>query len=74
MKKNEIVPTDNIAKHEAVNNDISRNYAPLSVRYEMGKQMRKNCPRSSHAKWEAPKNRHDPVDLILESNNGRIQR
>jgi uncharacterized protein (DUF2252 family) len=74
MKKNEIVPTDNIAKHEAVNNDISQNYAPLSVRYEMGKQMRKNCPRSSHAKWEAPKNRHDPVDLILESNNGRIQR
>ena len=74
MKKNEIVPTDNIAKHEAVNNNFSQNYAPRSVRYEMGKQMRKNCPRSSHAKWEAPKNRHDPVDLILESNKGRIQK
>ena len=34
--------------------------------------MRKNCPRSSHAKWKAPANRHDPVDLIMESNKGRI--
>jgi uncharacterized protein (DUF2252 family) len=47
-------------------------YLPRTERYELGKQMRKDCPRSSHAKWEAPKNRHDPVDLILESDKGRI--
>ena len=45
---------------------------PRNERYEAGKQMRKVCPRSSHAKWEAPANRPDPVDLIKESNKGRI--
>ena len=47
---------------------------PRSERYEAGKQIRKICPRSSHAKWKAPANRHNPVDLILESNKGRIQK
>ena len=50
------------------------NHLPRSERYEAGKQIRKICPRSSHAKWKAPENRHDPVDLILESNKGRIQK
>ena len=43
-------------------------------RYEMGKELRKTCPRSSHAKWEAPANRPDPVDLIIESDKGRIEK
>jgi len=34
--------------------------------------MRETCPRESHAIWKAPKDRHDPVDLIIESNKGRI--
>jgi uncharacterized protein (DUF2252 family) len=45
-----------------------------SERYEMGKELRKTCPRSSHAKWEAPSNRPDPVDLIMESDKGRIEK
>jgi uncharacterized protein (DUF2252 family) len=45
-----------------------------SERYEMGKELRKTCPRSSHAKWEAPANRPDPVDLIMESDKGRIEK
>ncbi len=35
--------------------------------------MRKGCPRSSHAIWMAPENRSEVVDLIMESNKGRIQ-
>ena len=27
---------------------------PYNERYEMGKQLRELCPRSSHAKWEEP--------------------
>jgi uncharacterized protein (DUF2252 family) len=47
-------------------------YLPRKERYEIGKQMRKTCPRSSLAKWVSPKNRPDPVDLIIESNKDRI--
>lgn len=37
-----------------------------------GKKLRKNCPRSSHATWEAPPGRRDAVDLIEEANIGRL--
>jgi hypothetical protein len=49
-------------------------HIPRNERYEMGKKMRKNCPRTSHAKWEPVKGRHDPIDLIQESDKGRIPR
>jgi uncharacterized protein (DUF2252 family) len=38
----------------------------------MGKQLRKTCPRSSHAKWQAPVKRQDPIALLLASEEGRI--
>jgi uncharacterized protein (DUF2252 family) len=41
-------------------------------RYAIGKQMRNACPRSFHATWKVPPSRPDPVDLILESDKGRI--
>jgi uncharacterized protein (DUF2252 family) len=47
-------------------------YLPCNERYEIGKKIRKTCPRSFHAKWESPRDRPDPVDLIKESNNDRI--
>jgi uncharacterized protein (DUF2252 family) len=47
-------------------------HAPRAERYEMGKQLRKTCPRISHAQWEAPVNREDPLDLLLASEKGRI--
>ena len=72
MKKDVNVAKDKVTKPEPQNNKFSFYYAPRSERYEMGKQMRKKCPRSSHAEWKAPANRHDPVDLIMESNKGRI--
>ena len=57
---------------ESENKKFSFIFAPRGERYEMGKQLRKGCPRSSHAKWKTPANRPDPVDLIIESNKGRI--
>jgi uncharacterized protein (DUF2252 family) len=72
MKKDQIVSKDKGTKPDTENNKFSFFYKPRNDRYEIGKQLRKICPRSSHAKWEAPANRAEPVDLIIESNKGRI--
>jgi len=29
-------------------------------------------PRTSHAGWKAPEDRRDPIDLLIESNQGRV--
>ncbi len=46
---------------------------PREERHKIGKEMREKCPRESHSKWKAPEDRRDPVELIMESNNGRIE-
>lgn len=68
------VSDDKISLQESAKDNFSFSYLPRSERYEMGKQLRKNCPRSLHAQWKSPANRPDPVDLIIESNKGRIQK
>ncbi len=39
---------------------------------ELGKSLRRQCPRTSHAVWIAPANRADPVRLLELGNRGRI--
>ena len=34
--------------------------------------MREKVPREAHAGWKPPKDRRDPVDLLLESDEGRL--
>ena len=46
----------------------------LAELYATGKSLRKKCPRSSHAVWQAPDNRPDPLRLLEHSNQGRIAR
>lgn len=41
-------------------------------RYEAGRSARKRSPRDSHAGWEAPPGRADPVALLEESNRSRV--
>jgi uncharacterized protein (DUF2252 family) len=38
----------------------------------MGKALRDKCPRASHAEWNAPHNRPDPVRLVVEADEGRL--
>ena len=38
-----------------------------------GKAMRLAVPLASHAQWQAPVNRRDPVDLLIESSADRVQ-
>src|SRR5262249_32902939 len=37
-----------------------------------GKALRDKVPRQDHGGWEAFKGRSDPVDLLIESNKGRL--
>jgi len=39
-----------------------------------GEALRARCPRSSHAEWRAPKDRLDPVELLIESGRDRLAR
>ena len=41
-------------------------------RYRMGKELRRQVPRSSLGDWSAPADRPDPVRLIMESHVGRL--
>src|SRR5580700_1545482 len=37
----------------------------------MGKALRDKCPRTSHAEWKPPRDRPDPVRLVLKADEGR---
>ena len=37
-----------------------------------GKALRDKCPRRSNAVWRAPRNRRDPVELLVQSSKDRI--
>jgi uncharacterized protein (DUF2252 family) len=41
-------------------------------RKDEGKAMRLAVPLASHAQWQAPANRLDPIDLLVESGVGRV--
>jgi len=72
MKNQEQTSLDAANQADPENLKLRIRHAPRNERYEMGKQLRKTCPRSSHAKWEAPVNRQDPLDLLMVSEEGRI--
>ena len=38
----------------------------------MGRKLRDKCPRQSHADWNPPNDRPDPVAFVKESDKGRI--
>ena len=42
-------------------------------RVARGKAERAEVPRSTHADWDPPSNRRDPVDLLEEQARSRVQ-
>src|SRR5204863_6415163 len=50
--------------------DIS--HSPLADRYAAGKALRNKCPRRSHAGWAPPANRNNPVEMVLDTEKGRL--
>jgi uncharacterized protein (DUF2252 family) len=41
-------------------------------RYAAGKALRDRVPRQAHGEWKPPRNRHDPVELVIASSKGRV--
>ena len=61
------------AHRTAVEHDRASASRPTRAeRYAMGESLRKRCPRSSLGEWKPPSDRPDPVQLVLESDQGRI--
>jgi uncharacterized protein (DUF2252 family) len=48
-------------------------YLSAGERRAKGKQLRDKVPRASQAGWKADKGRRDPVELLCESNAGRVE-
>ena len=49
-------------------------YLSVEERGDKGRALRYAVPRASHSGWKAPKRRRDPVELLIESNAGRVER
>jgi len=47
-------------------------YRTASERRAEGKALREGVPREEHGGWKPPKSRRHPVELLLESNEGRL--
>ena len=47
-------------------------FVPPDERRTQGKALREAVPREAHGHWKAPKGRRDIVDLLNESNEGRM--
>src|SRR5262249_41594293 len=45
---------------------------PPETRLEAGRALRAKVPRKSHGVWKAPSNRPDPIQLLIDSDKGRI--
>jgi uncharacterized protein (DUF2252 family) len=47
-------------------------YRTAAERRAEGKALRETVPREEHGGWKPPKDRRDPVELVLASNEGRM--
>ncbi len=52
---------------------ISNHVLSRQSRYQKGKALRDQVPWDSHSHWEPAKNRPDPINLLLERDQGRLQ-
>jgi uncharacterized protein (DUF2252 family) len=54
----------------SVHSKVAR--APIAERLRVGRTLRETVPRKGHARWKPPANRPDPIQLLIESDAGRI--
>src|SRR5271166_3764194 len=47
-------------------------YISADERRAAGKALRDGTPRDAHGGWKPPKDRRDPIELLHESNEGRM--
>jgi len=51
---------------------ITSDLRPIEGRLASGKLLRTKVPRRSHAAWNPPRRRRDPVEILVESSAGRV--
>ena len=51
---------------------LRRRPTSRAERYKLGRALRTRVPRSSLGEWTPPVNRPDPVEMVLESHEGRL--
>jgi uncharacterized protein (DUF2252 family) len=51
---------------------MSASAGSYKERYAAGKALREKCPREAHGAWKPPKDRPDPVKLVLAAEEGRV--
>ncbi len=51
---------------------LRRRPMPRAERFKIGRNLRRQVPRSSLGEWKAPANRPDPVKQIMQSHEGRL--
>ncbi len=66
------MPKINVAKTRPVKFDAEDQYRTAGERRAEGKALREAVPRQDHGEWKAPKDRRDPIELVLDSNEGRM--
>lgn len=49
-----------------------KSHPTLEELYAIGKSLRDKCPRESHAAWQTSTDRSSPLELMEESNKGRM--
>lgn len=49
-------------------------YTTVEKRRGLGKSRRESIPRRVHARWAPPPSRRDPIEIIVESNKGRLRK
>ncbi len=59
-------------KRAAIDPRGQSTYLSADERRAKGKALRDAAPRASHAGWKPPKDRRDPVEIVSESNLGRL--
>jgi uncharacterized protein (DUF2252 family) len=47
-------------------------YLSPDERRAEGKALRADAPRAAHGEWTPPRNRRDPIEILAESNEGRV--
>jgi len=62
-----------MATHKALTRDgLSLSSRAPAEQQEAGRALRQTIPRKSHAGWKPPGNRPDPIQLLKDSDEGRI--
>jgi uncharacterized protein (DUF2252 family) len=60
------------SKGASASRKTDRGFLSRDERIAAGKALRDAVPRDRHARWKPPAKRRDPIDLLQESNRGRL--